>query len=80
MSLFASQLKFLSILAENSRKPYPEVVDSEAIADRLNLSLGETRQMIQCLNDMGVIQSDFEGHRSLITQKGMHWLERCSAC
>ncbi len=53
MSLFVCQLKFLSILAENSRKPHPEVVDSQAIANRLNMSLGETRQMIRCLNDMG---------------------------
>ena len=56
MSLFACQLKFLSILAENSRRPHPEVVNSESIANRLNMSLGETRQMIKCLNDMGVIQ------------------------
>lgn len=80
MSLFSSQLKFLSILAENSRKPYPEVVDSETIAHRLNMSLGQTREMIQCLNDMGVIQADIDGRLSLITQKGMHWLERYSVC
>ena len=80
MSLFASQLKFLSILAENSRRPYPGVVDSETIASRLNLSLGQTREMIKCLNDMGVIQSDMEGQLSLITQKGMLWLERYSVC
>lgn len=80
MSLFASQLKFLAILAENSRKPSPEVVDSDMIAHRLNMSKMETQQMIRCLNDMGVIQSDIEGHRSLITQKGMHWLERFSPC
>ena len=80
MSLFSSQIKFLSILAENSRKPYPEVVDSESIANRLNMSIRETRQMIKCLNDMEVIQSDLEGQLSLITQKGMHWLERYSTC
>ena len=80
MSLFASQLKFLSILAENSRRPQPAVVDSDAIATRLNMSLGETRQMIKCLNDIGVIQSDLEGQLSLITQKGMLWLERYSVC
>ena len=80
MSLFACQLKFLSILAENSRRPHPEVVNSESIANRLNMSLGETQQMIKCLNDMGVIQSDLEGKLSLITQKGMLWLERYSVC
>ena len=80
MSLFACQLKFLSILAENSRLPQPEVVNSESIANRLNMSLGETQQMIKCLNDMGVIQSDLEGKLSLITQKGMLWLERYSVC
>ncbi len=80
MSLFASQMQLLSILAENSRKPYPAVVDSEAIAARLNISLGKTREIIRCLDYMGVIQSDLEGRRSLITQKGMHWLERYSVC
>lgn len=80
MSLLARQLKFLSILAENSRRPCPEVVDSEVIAQRLNMKVQDTRQMIKCLNDMGVIQSDMEGKLSLITQKGMQWLESCSAC
>jgi len=56
------------------------VVDSESIANRLNMSIRETRQMIKCLNDMEVIQSDLEGQLSLITQKGMHWLERYSTC
>jgi len=80
MSLFASQLQYLSILAENSRTPYPNVVDSEAIANRLNMSLSDTRQMVKSLNDIGVIESDLEGELSLITQKGIHWLERYSAC
>ncbi|HKJ64322.1 MAG TPA: hypothetical protein VJ969_02905, partial [Desulfopila sp.] len=61
MSLFASQMQFLSILAENSRKPYPTVVDTKAIAARLNISLGKTREIIRCLDYMGVIQSDLEG-------------------
>ncbi len=76
MSLFACQLRYLSILAENCRKPYPDVVDSETIAKRLNLSLRETTEMIKSLNDVGVVQSDLDGQLSLITQKGMHWLER----
>lgn len=80
MSLFASKLKLLSILAENTRKPYPEVVNSESIADKLAIGLGETRQMIQCLNSMGAIQCDIEGQHSLITQKGMHLLEKFSVC
>jgi hypothetical protein len=42
MSLFTSQIKFLSILAENSKKPYAEVVYSEEIAQRLNMSLTDT--------------------------------------
>jgi len=80
MSHFVSQMQLLSILAENSRKPYPEVVDSESLAARLNLSLGKTREIVRCLDYMGVIQSDLEGRRSLITRKGIHWLERYSLC
>lgn len=80
MSFFTGRLHFLTILAENARNPYPGVVGSETIASRLNLSLRETRQMIKCLNDMGVIESDIEGQHSLITQKGMQWLERYQTC
>jgi CTP-dependent riboflavin kinase len=80
MSLFTSQIKFLSILAENSKKPYAEVVYSEEIAQRLDMSLTDTHQMIRCLNDMEVIESNMEGHLSLITQKGIHGLEKYSAC
>lgn len=80
MSLFTSQIKFLSILAENSKKHHPEAVYSEEIANRLNMSLNDTHQMIRCLNDMEVIESNLEGHLSLITQKGIHWLEKYSVC
>ncbi len=80
MSLFTHQIKFLSILAENSKKPQPKVVYSEEIAQRLNMSLNETRQMIRCLNDKEVIESSVEGDLALITQKGIHWLERYAAC
>lgn len=80
MPQLASQIKFLSILAENSRKPYPEVVESTSIAARLNMSVGETRRLVQCLNDMGVVESDLEGQRCLITRKGIHLLERTTGC
>ncbi len=76
MSYLASRIKFLSILEENARKPQAQVVNSEAIASMLGLSINETRQLIRCLNDMEVIQSDLEADRSLITQKGISMLER----
>jgi len=80
MSLFTSQIRFLSILAENSKKPYARAVYSEEIAHRLDMSLADTHQMIRCLNDMEVIESNMEGHLSLITQKGILWLEKYSVC
>ncbi len=80
MSLFTSQVKFLSILAENSKQPQPKVVYSEEIANRLNMNINETQQMIKYLNDMGVIESNIEGRLSLITQKGIHWLEKYAVC
>ena len=70
-----NQHDLLAILAENLKTPYPGVVNSKEIAKRLSMSLRETCQVIKCLHDRGVVQSDMDGQLSLITRKGMQWLE-----
>jgi len=69
--------KVLTLLAENARNnTSPLVVDSETIAGRLAISLPETKQLLKILDGSGVIRHDIDGRYSLITQKGLNWLER----
>jgi Mn-dependent DtxR family transcriptional regulator len=72
MSILEKKQQVLEILYENLNNPQPQVVDSDLIADRLELSMGETCQLIKIMHEMGVVVSDLEGHKSLITRKGVN--------
>ncbi len=76
MSIGAKKLQVLHILNENLKNPEPQLVRSNDIANQLNLSLPETQLLLKIMNDMGVIESNIEGHLSLITSKGLHYLNR----
>ena len=64
----------LSILCENLKNPQPQVVSIDQIADTLQLSIIETRQLLLKMDEAGEIQSDMEGRYSLITPAGLCWL------
>ena len=76
MSIAARKLQILHILSQNLNNPNPQLVNSNDIANQLNLSLPETHLLLKVLNDMGVIESNVDNQLSLITQKGMHYLEK----
>lgn len=76
MSLETKKLQVLNILSQNLNNPNPELVASNDIASQLNLSLSETHLLLKIMNDMGVIESNVDHHLSLITPKGLHYLER----
>lgn len=76
MSIAARKLQILHILSQNLKNPNPQLVNSNDIANQLNLSLPETHLLLKVLNDMGVIESNVDNQLSLITQKGMHYLEK----
>jgi len=71
MSVLANKQQVLNILVENLKNKQPQVVDSCTIAKRLNMSVKDTCQLIKIMNNMGVVESDSEGLRSLITREGM---------
>jgi len=78
MSLIRLQRRVLSVLVDNIRRSRnPEVVDSNTIARTLNLSISEIKRVVKSMNGMGIIESDIEGQYSLITAKGIDWLN-CS--
>lgn len=66
--------KVLSILFENLKNPNPQVVSISRIAAELDLPESQTRQLLLHLDEQGVIQSDIDGHYSLITPAGVSWM------
>ncbi len=69
------KLEVLHILSENLKNPQPGLVCSQDIARRLQLSLRETKILLQAMNDMGVIESDVDRQLSLITREGLRYLD-----
>lgn len=75
MSMLAYKQRILGILVENLKNSEPQVVSSESISARINLNIRETCQLIKVMNQMGIIESDQEGQRSLITRQGILFLK-----
>lgn len=75
MSILAYKHKILEILVENLKNAEPQLVSSEVISARLHLNIKETCQLIKIMNEMGLIESDQDGQRSLITRQGMLFLK-----
>jgi predicted transcriptional regulator len=71
MSILANKQQVLEILVENLSNPQPQVVNSQLIADKLNMSVKDTCQLIKVMHQMGVVISDMDGQKSLITKEGM---------
>ncbi|SDO72233.1 hypothetical protein [Desulforhopalus singaporensis] len=65
----------LRILADNLNTPNPELVASDYIADKLDMSKTDTCQLLKLMHEMGVVVSDMEGERSLITHEGLSCLQ-----
>jgi predicted transcriptional regulator len=71
MSILANKQQVLEILVENLKNTQPQVMNSHQIADRLNMSVKDTCQLIKIMHEMGVVISDVEGEKSLITKEGL---------
>jgi predicted transcriptional regulator len=71
MSILANKQLVLEILVENLKNTQPQVMNSQQIADRLNMSVKDTCQLIKIMHEMGVVISDVDGEKSLITKEGL---------
>lgn len=74
MSILTKKQQVLEILYDNLSNPQPQVVNSELIADKLEMSLKDTCQILKIMDRMGVVVSDIEGQNALITQEGLNHL------
>ncbi len=62
----------LKILARNAKDNIsPGLMESAAIADKLNISLAETKQILWNMNEKGFVECNMEVDYSLITQQGI---------
>ena len=71
MSIFTNKQRVLEILVENLKNPQPQVVNSRQIADKLKMSEKDTCQLMKIMHQMGVVISDIDGQKSLITREGL---------
>jgi len=71
MSIHTKKQQVLEILYDNLRNPQPQTVNSELIADKLEMSLKDTCHLLKIMDQMGVVVSQMDGHSALITQEGL---------
>lgn len=76
MSLHQKKIDVLSVLFENLQQDQPQLVPSQVIAEKLNLSLSELQQLLKIMDGNGTIESDLDLQFNLITTKGLRWLSR----
>lgn len=76
MSMGRRKIQVLHILSQNLRNPEPQLVSSDEIARRLQISLPETELLLKVMNDLGVIESNVDHRLSLITRKGVECLQQ----
>ncbi len=69
--------KMLELLAKNAEaRVRPDLVDPGCIANELNLTISETKQILKTMHEMGVIESNMEAEYSLITRLGLNRLDQ----
>lgn len=78
--LIEKKLHILNILSDNLKNPHPQVVSIETIADGLDLSIIEVRQILLNMDQEGEIESDIDGRYSLITPVGLDRLDALRHC
>jgi predicted transcriptional regulator len=79
MSLQKKKIHILTILFKNLRKTNPQLVSSATIAAQMDIKLAELQTILKSMEGMGVIQSDPDLQFSLITRKGLAWLDEQSS-
>ena len=66
--------KILGVLVDNiACNRSPALVTCAAIAEKLDMSLTETRETMRSMRSMGVIESDEDMQHALITRQGLHF-------
>ena len=76
MKCYENKQRILTYLVENSKQDEPQIVHAELLAGRLQIQLKDIRQLIKMMNEKGLVESDQEGDRVVVTRKGVSfWAE-----
>ena len=74
MGYLVTKRQILKILEENLHTIHPQVVETRAIAARLNLARPELHRAIQIMTKAGEVECDQECERLVITRQGLQSL------
>jgi DNA-binding IclR family transcriptional regulator len=74
MSQRQDQLRILSIIFDRIITKGPQLVSTETIAEQIKMPRGQLKQLLMKMNNLGMIQSDVDLQRNLITGKGLQVL------
>ncbi|SHO50170.1 winged helix-turn-helix domain-containing protein [Desulfopila aestuarii] len=74
MKFFEIKNTILHLLQENLQNDQPQPVNAASLAEKLQLSLKEMRQIIKVMNKDGVVESDQDGDRVVMTRQGQVYL------
>lgn len=66
--------KILNLLLENLKNDQPQAVDSLTLSVKLQLTIKEVRQVVKMMNKMGIVESDQDGDRVVVTHQGLAYL------
>jgi len=75
MKFFEIKNTILNLLQENLLNDQPQPMNAESLAEKLQLSLKEIRQIIKMLNKQGFVESDQDGERVVMTHQGQVYLD-----
>jgi DNA-binding IclR family transcriptional regulator len=74
MAYVADKKEILNVLVENLNNDHPQIVEAHQIAERLNMSQKEIRRIVKMMHHVGEVESDLDGERLVITQRGLSWM------
>lgn len=71
MTIFTRMHNILKLLVDNLKNEQPQAVDAKTISEKLEMNLRETCQLIKMMHEKGLVESDQEGERVVVTRQGL---------
>ncbi|WP_028584092.1 hypothetical protein [Desulfogranum mediterraneum] len=75
MPLQDQAIDILTILWDNLQQDRPPLVPAAQIAEKMEIHPAGLEPALKVMKGMGVIESDPDLHYTLITRKGLEWLQ-----
>lgn len=76
MVMHQEQFQILSVLSENLATPHPQLVPTATISRKIGMERPKLQQLLRYMNGEGTIQSTDDLRYTLITSKGLNYLNK----